>query len=52
MDAKARYARRGRVRADPPGPFVGRRFGMTANIAVSAAYIQEARAAALAQRAA
>lgn len=52
MDAQARYARRNRVTVVPPGPFVGRRFGMTANIAVSAAEIRKARAAALAQRAA
>lgn len=52
MDAQARYARRYRVTAAPPGPFVGRRFGMTANIAVSAADIIAARALATAQRAA
>lgn len=48
MDAQARYARSNRVTAARPGPFVGRRFGMTANIAVSAADIEAARAAAAA----
>jgi hypothetical protein len=52
MDSQARYARCNRVRAAPPGPFTGRRFGMTANIFVSATEIEKMRAIALAQRAA
>jgi hypothetical protein len=52
MDAQARYARRNRVWAEPPGPFTGSRFGMTANIFVSAAEIIAAKAASDAQRAA
>jgi hypothetical protein len=52
MNAQARYARRSRVTAAPPGPFTGSRFGMTANIFVSAAEIIAAKAASDAQRAA
>ena len=50
MDSRARHARSNRVSVVAPGPFVGKRFGMTANIYVTQAQIDEAKAAAVALR--
>lgn len=48
MESRAQFARFYRVTRFPPGPFTGKRFGMTANIAVSTADIIAAKAEAAA----